>query len=187
MGGSWKTTRTKGPRLAGLCRMSALLLVLAVTTLAVEPAEYTGRWALDRDRSDDLEKAVDRALEPENLVTRMMARKRILKSAKVPETMEISLVGNGLLVTTETQSPPPVPLGGTSVLWPRPKGAPVKIKLDVTASQLVETFQTDHGTRVQRFSLSKDGKSLSVGVEVASPRLERKISYQVWFSRSAKL
>ncbi|MBK8802143.1 MAG: hypothetical protein IPN71_08825 [Fibrobacteres bacterium] len=52
---------------------SALLFGPGGHDLAVEPAEYTGRWALDRDRSDDLEKAVDRALEPENLVTRMMA------------------------------------------------------------------------------------------------------------------
>ncbi|MBK9576757.1 MAG: hypothetical protein IPO40_06780 [Fibrobacteres bacterium] len=179
-----KAAKRNGPTHVGLRRSLVLLFALATAGMGVEPAEFVGRWMLDRGRSDNIEQAVDRALEPENIVTRMMARKRILRAAKAPETMQIALAGDGILVTTETQSPPAVPIGGAPVIWMRPKGTPVKIKMAINTTQMVETFEADYGTRVQRFALSNEGKALSVEVDVASPRLERKITYRVWFSRS---
>ncbi len=186
MDGADISEKRAGPTRLGLRISLVLVFVLAALSVAVEPQDFAGRWVLDRGRSDNLEQAVDRALEMENFVTRMMARKRILKSAKIPETMAIALVGNGVLVTTELQSPPIVPLGGAPIIWMRPKGAPVKMRMTFVMSQLVETFETDFGTRTQYFSLSNDRKSLSVDVEVASARLGRKIAHRVWFTRSVQ-
>lgn len=162
----------------------ALLLAAAGMASALEPKDFAGQWNLDPSRTENLEKAVDRALEPENFFTRMVARKRILRVARSPRTMNISQVGEGILVTTESHAPPPVVPGGAPVIWMRPKGSPVKIRMEMDGNRLVQVFETDAGNRLQRFSVSADGKQLSVDVEVSSPRLQRKVGYRVAFVRA---
>lgn len=158
-------------------------IAIAAPAAAVDLADYSGIWRLDPAKSSDIPKAIDAALAKENFAIRAMARGRLEKANKVPKFVYIGQTGDKTTVSFDEKTGPTAPSDGRTIVWTRPDGRQYQLRIALESGVLVQSYKAEHGTRVNRFTLSPDGRILSMDVTVSSPRLESSIVYRLVFRK----
>lgn len=163
----------------------ALALLALVSTAARAQTHLNGTWTLNRERSDDVRAAVENAIRGMNFVARPIARGRLRKANVAYERLVIGNAGDSVNVTYDVRAPVITPANGATVLWRREDGDEFDVNTRWEGGRLEQSFRAPGGHRVNVYSVSADGRTLTMDVTLTSPRLAAPLRYKLVFDRAS--
>ena len=147
-------------------------------------AAMAGTYVLDRARSGDLNRDVERIVSRMNFVIRPMARVRLRRTNQTYERIAVAFGGGNISITLDQCSALVTPANGTTVDWTREDGDRLKVSSEWQNGTLEQRFSAEDGQRLNRFSLSLDGQVLTLDVTVTSSRLPHPFDYKRVYTRA---
>jgi hypothetical protein len=163
--------------------MVLALLLTGVPTAPAHGQQISGTFTLAQERSDDVEQAVNRAVSGMNAITRPIARGRLSRTNVPYRRVVISPTPTAVSITTDTRAPIVTPADGGAIKWTREDGEVFDVSTVWENGSLKQTFAAEDGRRVNAYTLSPDGQTLSLQVTVTSNRLRQPLTYQLVFQR----
>ena len=171
--------------------VSTLCLVLlcsavflgSTTLTSAQESSLDGTYILDQTDSDNIHEVIETAVEKLNFVTRDIARGRLEKLNPAYRKVAITSSQNEISVTVDNQPPLRTPAKGASVAWVGPDGEKVNASMQLAGRRLAQTFTSADGRRVNDYTLSPDGRTLTMQVTETSPRLSQTITYKQVYRR----
>jgi hypothetical protein len=166
----------------------AFVLTLLAATLpshASAQAQLNGTFALNRGQSDDIAAAINRAVSRMNFVTRPIARGRLTRTNTAYSRITIGYNPEHVTIQYDQRAPIHTPANGTPVQWTREDGEKFMVSTEWTHGHLEQTFRADDGQRVNVYTLSEDGATLTMDITVTSPRLPAPVRYKLVFNRAS--
>src|SRR3954470_8680371 len=167
-------------RLVLLC--SAIFLGSRAVTAAQESG-LDGTYILDETDSDSINEVIENTVGKLNVLTRDIARGRLKKLNPAYRQVAIASSANEISVTVDNQPPLRTPAKGTPVAWVGPDGAKVNASMQLADRRLAQTFTSADGRRVNDYTLSPDGRTLTMQVTETSPGLSQTITYKQVYRR----
>ncbi len=179
-------------------RTRALPLLLLLAALlpsglsAQASAALNGTWNLNRQQSDDLNASINRAVARMNVVMRQVARPRLRSTNTMYPTLVMRYDQSNVRVDMAGRPSVSSPANGQPVLWQRETGATcravkgdcVRVSSEWGGGNLTQTFQAEDGRRVNVYSVSPDGSTMTMNVTVTSPRLPQPLTYKLVYNRA---
>jgi hypothetical protein len=168
------------PCLVLLC--SAIFLSSS-TLAAAQESRLDGTYILDEADSANMNEVIESAVGKLNFVTRDIARERLKRLNPAYRQIAISSSPNEISVTVDNQPPLRTPANGAPVGWIGPDGQKVNASMQLADRRLAQTFMSADGRRVNDYTLSRDGRTLTMQVTETSPRLSQPITYKQVYRR----
>jgi hypothetical protein len=171
-------------------RTSAVALVFALAAALVpavgsaQEASMRGTWTLNRQASDNITTAINTAVSRMNFVTRPIARGRLTRTNAPYARVEIGYTGERVTLKFDQRAEMVTPSNGTPIQWRREDGEMFALSTEWENGRLEQTFRADDGQRVNVFSVSEDGNTLTLNVTVSSPRLPQPLRYKLVYNRA---
>jgi hypothetical protein len=159
-------------------------IFLGSTTLApAQKSGLDGTYILDKTDSDNMNEVIEHAVGKLNFLTQDIARERLKKLN--PEYHEVAITSspNEISVTVDNQPPLRAPAKGAPVAWVGPDGGKVNVSMQLAGRRLAQTFTSADGRRVNDYTLSPDGRTLTMEVRETSPRLSQGLTYKQVYRR----
>jgi hypothetical protein len=150
---------------------------------AAQKSGLDGTYLLDENDSDNMNEAIEHAVGQLNFLTRDIARERLKKLNPAYRQVAIASSLNEISVTVDNQQPLRAPAKGAPVAWVGPDGGKVNVSLQLAGERLEQTFTSADGRRVNDYTLSPDGRTLTMQVRETSPRLPQGITYKQVYRR----
>jgi hypothetical protein len=179
-----------GEKMAMTNIMSRLCLVvlcsaifLGSSALAAQKSGMDGTYILDETDSDNVNEVISDAVGKLNFLTRDIARGRLKKLNPAYRQVAITSSPNEISVTVDNQPPLRTPANGAPVAWVGPDGGKVNASMQLAGRRLAQTFTSADGRRVNDYTLSPDGRTLTMQVTETSPRLSQTITYKQVYRR----
>lgn len=174
-------------------RTLVLLTAIAAAALPLSPAPAAaqandalkGTFTLNRQASDDVNAAINQAVQRMNFVTRPVARGRLRNTNQPYQRIVIDWSGGNVSVTTDARAPIVSPAAGTAVAWRREDGEQFQLTQRWEGGKLHQRFSADDGSRENVFSVSPDGQTMTMEVTVTSPRLPQPLRYKLVYTRAS--
>lgn len=162
----------------------ALLLsaILAVPALLAQAPSWDGDYAFDPERSDKLAETIKKATESLNFAMKPILRKKLEGSEKPAQTLSI-LKGASVTLTVE-KNLPFTAAPGSPAKWKRSDGEAFDVACELQEGGFLLTFRQDDVARAQAFSLSPDGRTLTVEVILRNPRLPEPMKYRLVYRKA---
>jgi hypothetical protein len=161
---------------------SAVFLDSSALT-AAQRSSLDGTYILDQNESDNINAVIEGAVGKQNFLTRDIARERLKKLNPAYRQIAISSPPNEISVTADNQPPLRTPAKGAPVAWVGPDGGKVNASMQLAGRRLAQTFTSADGRRVNDYTLSPDGQTLTMQVTETSPRLSQTITYKQVYRR----
>ena len=178
-------------------RTLQLLALLSVLLPAALSAQQTasplrGTWNINRAQSDDINAAINRTVAKMNMVVRQIARPRLRSTNTAYPSLVMRYDQSSVRVDMAGRPSVSSPANGQPVLWQRDTGATcremkgdcVRVSTEWEGGNLKQTFQAEDGRRVNVYSVSSDGKTMSMNVTITSPRLPQPLTYKLVYNRA---
>jgi hypothetical protein len=153
------------------------------TLAAAQESSLDGTYILDETDSDNINEVIETAVERLDFVRRDIARGRLEKLNPAYHKVAITSSPNEISVTVDNQPPLRTPAKGTPVAWAGPDGGKVNASMQLAGRRLAQTFTSADGRRVNDYTLSPDGRTLTMQVTETSPRLSQTIMYKQIYRR----
>jgi hypothetical protein len=153
------------------------------TSSAAQKSGLDGTYVLDENDSDNTNEVIERAVGKLNFVTRDIARGRLKKLNPAYREVAITSSPVEISVTVDNQPPLRAPAKGAPVAWVGPDGGKVNVSMQLAGRRLAQTFTSATGRRVNDYTLSPDGQTLTMEVRETSPRLPQSITYKQVYRR----
>jgi hypothetical protein len=153
------------------------------TLAAAQESILDGTYMLDRTDSDNVNEVIEDTIRNLNFVTREIARDRLKKLNPAYHQVIITSSPNEISVTVDNQPPLRTPATGTPVAWVSPDGRKVNASMQLADRRLAQTFTSADGRRVNDYTLSPDGRTLTMQVTETSARLSQPIAYKQIYRR----
>lgn len=165
-----------------LAPLMALGFALSSSAPALAAGGVAGSYSIDLAASDNVEKAIDKAVAPMNFVVKAIARGRL---QKVNQPYHHIVIGTGSKLSVQTDARAPIAAAsGATIKWTRPEdGEKLDVTMRLAGNRLEEDFVSPDGKRVNVFEPSADGKKLVMAVTVTSPRLPKPLTYRIAYKR----
>ena len=161
-----------------------IVIFLGSSTLAVAQASgLDGTYILDETGSDSINQVIENTVGKLNVLTRDIARARLKKLNPAYRQVAITSSPNEISVTVDNQPPLRTPAKGAPVAWVGPDGGKVNASMQLAGRRLAQRFTSPDGRRVNDYSLSPDGRTLTMQVTETSPRLSQTITYKQVYRR----
>jgi hypothetical protein len=161
-----------------------ITIFLGSSTLAAAQASgLDGTYILDETDSDSINEAIESTVGKLNVLTRDIARGRLKKLNPAYRQLAIISSPNEISVTVDNQPPLRTPAKGSPVAWVGPDGGKVNASMQLAGRRLAQTFTSPDGRRVNDYSLSPDGQTLTMQVTETSPRLSQAMTYKQVYRR----
>ena len=161
----------------------AALAMTAPGPLVAQTASLAGTYVLHADGSDDINASIDDATSKMNFAIRGIARSRLRKTNTPFRRLTIAHTPQEVTVTTDTRAPIRTPANGTPIRWRREDGEMLNVSTEWKGGLLEQTFVAEDGQRVNRYSISGDGRLLTMEVTITSPRLPKPLVYKQMYHR----
>ena len=166
--------------------VSTLCLVLVCSAIflgsrtlaSAQESGLDGIYILDETDSANMNEVIEDAVGKLNFVTRNIARERLNRLNPAYRQIAISSSPNEISVTVNNQPPLRTPANGAPVAWIGPDGQKVNASMQLADRRLAQTFMSADGRRVNDYTLSRDGRTLTMQVTETSPRLSQPITYK---------
>lgn len=173
------------PRIATL--LPTLLMLLASAGGAhAQSSPFRGTWVRDAAAGDDMKVVIDQSLPKiKSTLGRLftgVARKRLTEVNRPYPWMQIVPTGNSVTVETPFYKLT-TPRNGTLEDWEREKGDLVDVNTQMQDRRMQHTFVAEDGRRVNVYTLSPDGRTLTMNVNVSSEQLSSPITYRLVYRR----
>ena len=169
--------------LAGLGVPRCSAIFLGSSTVAAQKSDLDGTYTLDEADSDNIAAAIDDAVRKSNFLTRYIARGRLTKLNPAYHKVSIASSPTEISVSVDDRPALRAPAKGTPVAWAGPDGGKVNVSMQLVGGRLVQTFNSADGRRVNDYTLSSDGRVLTMRVTETSPRLSQAINYKQVYRR----
>ena len=153
------------------------------TLAAAQKSGLDGTYILDETDSDNVNEAIEDAVGKLNFVTRDIAEGRLKKLNPAYHQVVITSSPNEISVTVDNEPPLRAPAKGAPVAWVGPDGRNVNVSMQLVGRRLEQTFTSATGRRVNDYTLSPDGRTLTMQVTETSPRLSQTITYKQVYRR----
>jgi hypothetical protein len=171
--------------------VSTLCLVLVCSAIflgsrtlaSAQESSLDGIYILDETDSANMNEVIEDAVGKLNFVTRDIARGRLKRLNPAYRQIAISSSPNEISVTVDNQPPLRTPANGAPVAWIGPDGGKVNASMQLADGRLTQTFTSADGRRVNDYTLSRDGRTLTMRVTETSPRLSQPITYKEVYRR----
>lgn len=171
-------------------RLVPFFCALAVAAIlpAAAPAQEAsmrGTWTFNAQASDNVNQQIDRAVQRMNFVTRPIARGRLRRTNQPYQRLVISYTPQQVTTTFDQRAAISSPGNGTPIKWTREDGEVLDLSTEWENGRLKQTFRAEDGQRVNTYSVSADGNTLTIDVTVTSPRLPQPLTYKMVFNRAS--
>ncbi len=170
----------------------ALFAFALPSAVQAQQSQLRGTWTLNRQQSDDINAKINTAVARMNVVVRQIARPR-LRSTNTAYP-QLVLTPDATNIRVDMQGRPSVssPANGQPVLWHREtgrtcaqmKGDCVRVSTEWENGRLEQSFQAEDGRRVNVYTVSADGATMTMNVTITSPRLPQPLSYRLVYNRA---
>ncbi|MFL6844569.1 MAG: hypothetical protein ACJ8ER_06775 [Allosphingosinicella sp.] len=161
-----------------------LALVAAASPVQAANPAMAGTYVLDRTHSDDVNRAIEQTVSRLSFVTRPIARGRLRRTNQAYQRIVIAFGAADVSIAFDQRRALVTPANGTPVDWTREDGEKLVISTQWQGSRLEQTFKGADGRRANAYSLSADGRVLTMDVTVTSPRLSGPMTYKLVFTRA---
>ncbi len=160
----------------------AIVAAVVLPAPALAATSLVGEWSHDAAKSDNVDKAIERAVEKVNFVIRGMAHGR-LKSTNQPYH-QIAIMVKGGDTHLKTDDRAPIVSNAKGVKWKREDGQVYDVTMVWKGdTRLEQSFANDEGKRLNVYTLNPDGKSMVMEVTVTSPKLPAPLNYSLAYKR----
>jgi hypothetical protein len=146
-------------------------------------ARFAGEWQGQATATATVEQAVKQVTDSMSVLTRGIARGRLLKANAAPARIRMQQDGGALRIQFEDRPAVTLPLSGSSV-----KDGERTMRLEPegeTGAALRQIGETDQGRRVNVYRLGPGADAMTMAVTVTSPRLPSPLTYTLSFTRAA--
>lgn len=143
-----------------------------------------GSYLLAADASDDVNRAIESSVARMGFIVRPIARSRLRKTNVPYRRLRISTDDGRISIAPDAAAPVVSPMDGTPIRWRREDGEVLDVVTAWEGGSLSQTFRADDGSRENRYSLSPDGRTLTMQVTVRSPRLPAPLTYVMRYRRA---
>ena len=176
-----------------LLAVLALFAALPAVVSAQQASQLRGTWTLNREQSDDLNARINTAVARMNVVVRQIARPRLRSTNTAYPRLVVSYDATNVRVDMQGRPSVSSPANGQPVLWQRETGRTcaqmrgdcVRVTTEWRDGALTQTFQAEDGRRVNVFTVSPDGGTMTMNVTVTSPRLPQPFTYKLVYNRAS--
>jgi hypothetical protein len=160
-------------------------LLVAGSTSAAEPADYSGRFEpVDLVAATaDKEKAVDLATLDIPRLVRSFARSRLSQAASVTEFFEFVGSSNRMTTSSNRSDGWTTDLSATKATFTSDKGDRVTLTRWMSDGVLLTKAEVKKGSRSSRFELLKAGQTLSVTTTITNKHLSSPLVYRTEYRR----
>ncbi len=168
--------------------MTMAVLALALSSVAAEADAYAGKykWKETPEAKAALEKAVDAGAQQITWALRKIARGRLTDTTKPYTSIRLAIKGNEITFERNGTNPILAKTDGKAVTWKREDGKEYQVVFSITANgALKQTFTADDGVRENVFTLSPDGKVLTMQASVSSKKLKQPVIFSLEYTRQA--
>jgi len=165
------------------CVAVSIPVLTFAASLAAQRPTISGTFRLVVEQSDNLDGAIEAAIAPMNFVIRPFARRRLRKITTLHPTMVIKATADTVEVIAEPHAPIRTAVNGTPILWRREDGEPFTVTGVWDGAVFQHTFVSGTGRRVNRYSLSTDGQTLTVRVVITGGGLPGAMPYTIVYKR----
>jgi hypothetical protein len=166
-----------------LILLCSAIFLSSSTLVAVQDSGLNGTYILDKPDSDNVNEVIEDTVGKLNFLTRDIARERLKKLNPAYRQVAITSSPNEISVTVDNQMPLRTPAKGAPVAWVGPDGGKVNASMQLAGRRLEQTFTSADGRRVNDYTLSPDGRTLTMHVRETSPRLSQTIAYKQVYRR----
>ena len=161
-------------------RLLAALPVLVAPAVAGDQEAFLGTWTqLGRV---DPGPSIQEAIEHMPFLERSWAQYRLTSVNPLYEKLVIAAKGDGLTMQMDNRAALQLSLKQPSP-WTREDGETFQVTMKLEGKKLTQTIQGKDGRRVNTFTLSPDGHTLRMAVEVTSHRLGHPVKYEILFTK----
>ena len=150
---------------------------------AVQASAFVGTYTLNAHASDNVSTAINNAASHVMFLIRGIARSRLRATNVAYQRVSIAEQGNDFAIQFDQRHPIHSPTSGANVPWTREDGEKMQVSTRVAEGRLVQTFTPEDGRRVNTYTLSPDGKTLTMDVVVTSPKLPQALHYRLVYDR----
>jgi len=144
-----------------------------------------GTFTLDRAHSDDVNRAIEQGVSKMNFVTRPIARGRLRRTNQPYQRVVINFTPQQVTTTFDQRHAIESPANGQPIKWRREDGETLDLSTEWQSGRLVQVFRAEDGSRTNTYSISPDGRTLTIHVTVRSPRLPAPVEYNMVFNRAS--
>jgi hypothetical protein len=168
-----------------LPKFIALLLPFVVAAPADAQPALQGTFILTSAGSDNVAAVIDAAVARVNITSRAVVRGWLRRTNEPYRHIVIAVAGGHVSMTFDQRRPLVTPADGAPVDWMREDGEKLKVATRLDDGRIIQTFDAEDGKRVNVYSLSPDGRALTLGVTVTAPRLPRPMTYKLVYNRAS--
>ena len=144
-----------------------------------------GTFVINRQASDDVNRATEAAVARMSFATRPTVRGRLRKTNQAYQRVVIGYDQRTVSITFDQRRPVESPANGTPVKWTREDGEKFDLSTEWEGGNLEQTLKGGQEMRTNTFSLSADGRTLTLGVVIRSPRLPKPLTYKLVYNRAS--
>ena len=169
---------------AFVCAVAAQMLVAAPLCAQEAAASVDGTWRLAQQPADVIETAIERGIDDMSFVTKPIARRRLRATNDAYATVEVR-IGGADVTTVLAGRAITSPADGRAIRWRREDGEVMQVSTSLRDGTLVQTFTAEDGSRENVYSVSPDGRRLTLQVTIRSGRLPAPIVYRLLYDRAS--
>jgi uncharacterized membrane protein len=155
-----------------------------VLAARMQASAFVGNYTLNAHASDSVERAIGEAGSHVMFLIRGIARSRMRATNPTYQAVHIAEDASNFAIAFDRRAAVHSPTNGTAVPWTREDGEKLQVSTRVADGKLVQTFVAPDGRRVNTYSLSNDGKTLTMEVVVTSGKLPQPLHYRLVFDRA---
>jgi hypothetical protein len=165
---------------------SVFLICMSLFVATQASGTFNGTYKLDDTASDNIDTAIDQGVKGLNFVVRHFARDRLKKLNPAYRTVSIASSAREVSIVVDNRPALKMPADGSTVVWTSPAGAKTNVKARFERGHLLQEFDSSDGHRVNDYTLSPDGRILTMLVTETSSRLSAPIKYKQIYRRAEK-
>jgi len=171
-------------------RTRTLLLTL-VAALALPAASHAqessmrGTWTINRQASDDVNRAIETAVARMSFITRPIARGRLRRTNPVYNRVVVNYTPQQVSTTFDQRHAIESPGNGQPIKWTREDGERLDLSTEWQQGRLVQTFRAEDGSRTNTYTVSPDGHTLTLHVVIRSPKLPQPLEYKLVYTKAS--
>ena len=163
-----------------------ILAALAIPAAAsAQESTMRGTFTINRQQSDNVNRAIETAVARMSFVTRPIARGRLRRTNAVYQRVVVNYTPAQVSTTFDQRRPVESPANGQPVKWTREDGEKFDLSTEWQGGRLVQTFRAEDGSRTNTYTISPDGRTLTMHVTLRSPRLSAPLEYNLVFNRAS--
>lgn len=160
------------------------LALLAPEIASAQTPNLAGSWVRHAEGSDDINEKINEATARMNIAMRGIGRSRLRKTNAPYQRVTIAYNPQQVTIATDGRAAIQTPGNGTPIRWKREDGEMLNVSTEWKNTVLEQTFAAEDGKRVNRYTLSGDGRMMTLEVTITSPRLPQPLVYRQMYHRA---